>query len=158
MNALPRAAELEPMAVIMHRVPERELVRQHSPRAAGAVEVEGAVDHFPHVHRAVTTTRLGGRDQRLNDRPLPIGQVRWVRHPCHTTATSAQIGAYHTLSHRVRPAFNVLSGLRDLFVYRTSNKTTSADCTMVRVMLGIERKRLSQMAARQRFCDRPRIP
>jgi predicted dehydrogenase len=115
MNALPRAVEPKAAIVVMHRTPGRELMRQHPPRTTGAIEVQDAVDHLPHVDFAVTTARLGRRDQRFDDRPLSIGQVRWVRHPCHNKHIGSNT-ASHTLSRRFAehykaPAYDSLESL-----------------------------------------------
>jgi len=44
------------------------------PLAAGAQQVEQAVQQVPHVGRPRAVARLGGRDQRLQQPPLVIRQ------------------------------------------------------------------------------------
>ncbi len=55
----------------------RQVVRQHIPLAAGAVEVEDSVEHLTHVDLPGPADFVDG-DQRLDDGPLLIGQVRGV--------------------------------------------------------------------------------
>jgi len=97
VNLLPRTIEPKATVVIMHRAPRRKVVRQLSPRAAGASEVEDAVEYLTHVDSPMPTARLGSRDHRFDDRPLFIREVRWVGRPCHNLFIGL-IGTYHTRS------------------------------------------------------------
>lgn len=56
----------------------QQVVRQHVPLAAGAVEVQDGVDDFPHINVTRSPPRLRGWNQRLQDSPLLIRQVRLV--------------------------------------------------------------------------------
>ena len=55
----------------------RQVVRQHVPLAAGAIDVEDRVDHFPEINLA-RPSHLGDGDQRPDDFPLRVGQVAGV--------------------------------------------------------------------------------
>ncbi len=66
VDVRPYAFAAETAIVVMHRAPRRQIVRQHSPGATGAVEIEDAVDHFAHDDRARTATRFLGRNVRFD--------------------------------------------------------------------------------------------
>ena len=44
----------------------------------GGQDVEDAVQHLAHVHRALAAAALGRRDEGLDQRPFPVGQVARV--------------------------------------------------------------------------------
>jgi hypothetical protein len=65
----------------------RQVVRQHVPLAAGAVEIEQGVEHLPHVVSPGPADLLDG-DQRLDDRPLLVAEVGGVRPPRKRVSSS----------------------------------------------------------------------
>ena len=128
----------------MHRPPRRKLVWQHAPRAAGAAEIEDAVDHLTHVHRSVASTRLGRWNQRLDDRPLFVRQVRWVGRPCHIQRIGLT-GPSHTLSKRPQQAdTTTVAGNCSCFrrIYDDTTKTA--------VNIGIEEYPIAKRKMNQR--------
>jgi len=69
VNRRPTAVESETTVVVMHRAPRRQVVGQQPPGATGSVEIEDAVDHFAHVHRAAAATGFGGGDVLFDQSP-----------------------------------------------------------------------------------------
>ena len=63
-----------PGEVVVDGALGRQVVREHVPLAAGTVEVEDGVDHFPHLDLPRPSHPVD-RDQRLDDGPLGVGQV-----------------------------------------------------------------------------------
>src|SRR4051794_21194475 len=70
-DRLPGAVGLPLLEVVVHGALGRQVVREHVPLAAGAVEVEDGVEHLPHLDLAWPSRRIDG-DQRLDDDPLII--------------------------------------------------------------------------------------
>ena len=97
MNLLPGAVDPEQAVVVMHRTPWRQVVRQQTPGAAGAVEVQDSVDHLAHVHLAVSAAGLLGRDMRFDQPPLFVREITGVRIPFHPRIIP-EIQASHTRS------------------------------------------------------------
>src|SRR5215468_1536620 len=65
----------------------QQIVRQHLPLAATAVQVEQRIQDVPHVDlpRAPSSwAALGRWDQRFHDCPLLIRQIRWILLPSLT--------------------------------------------------------------------------
>ena len=63
----------------------QEVVREHVPLAARAGLIAEGVEDLAHVDLARPPARLGGRDERLEDLPLSVGQIgriglthRWI--------------------------------------------------------------------------------
>ena len=73
-DALPHAVLEEGAHIPVHGAPGREgrRRRQVAPLAAGAHEVEQAVQQVPHVYAPRPPSVLGGRDQRLQEAELVI--------------------------------------------------------------------------------------
>ena len=81
--------------VAVNGAPRREVPRQHPPLAPRLQQVEDSVDHPPQIGRSRPTTRPGCREQRPDQRPLPIRHVACTaparahivapggRRPCH---------------------------------------------------------------------------
>ena len=60
----------------MDHGPRTVLAREHAPLAAAQQDREDAVEDLPQINRAWTSARLGWRQQRLEDGPLTVAQVR----------------------------------------------------------------------------------
>ena len=60
--------------IVVHHALGQQVVRGHILLAPRAIEIEGHVEHFPHVD-IVRATDVVDRDQRLNKRPLLVGEV-----------------------------------------------------------------------------------
>src|SRR3954451_3367519 len=71
-----RPAPLAEIAV--HRATRGQVLRDVAPLAAGAQHIHYPVDHLTHVGGALATAALSRRDQRLDMRPLRIGEVAWI--------------------------------------------------------------------------------
>lgn len=50
-------------------------MRQGTPLAAGAIQVQNGIDHFLDVGGSWASTWLGGRDERFEDGPFLLGQI-----------------------------------------------------------------------------------
>ena len=64
--------------VFVQRLPRRQVVGDHPPRATGAQHVQDAVDHLLQVHRAGPSSRPGWRERRKQEVPLFISQVAGI--------------------------------------------------------------------------------
>ena len=78
MNALPSAIVAKRSEVAPDGRPGRKVMRQGTPLAPRAVHIEDGIDHFAHVDASRTPACLGRRDQRLQDSPLPVGEIAGV--------------------------------------------------------------------------------
>src|SRR5262249_26357887 len=78
MHPLDRAVIIPAGQIVVHRALWGQVLGQIAPLAAGAQHIHHTVHHFSHHHRAVAPTMFGWWDLRLDQRPLLIGQVRWV--------------------------------------------------------------------------------
>ena len=74
-DPLPGAVVAPLLEVVPDGALGQQVVRQQLPLAAGAGLVEQGVEHLADVGRARPAAGLGRRDQRLDDRPLGVGQV-----------------------------------------------------------------------------------
>src|SRR2546421_547734 len=77
-DLLPGAVLLPGDEVIPDGTLGGQVVRQVVPLAAGTGLVEQRVDHFAQIHGARPATRLGGRQQGLDQLPLSVRQVRSI--------------------------------------------------------------------------------
>src|SRR5262249_34516005 len=73
--------------VVIDGPPAREVVRQGPPGAAVAVTVEDRIEDVPEVGLAGPPQVRGGREQRLEDVPLGIGQVTRIGFGSHLLST-----------------------------------------------------------------------
>src|SRR5215831_4197362 len=67
--------------VFIHRTLRQQVVRQHIPLVATAVQIEQGIEDFPHVYLPRTSSawaRLGGWDQWCHNGPLRVCQIRRV--------------------------------------------------------------------------------
>jgi hypothetical protein len=80
VDAVDGAVLAPPVEVPVHGLPGREVLGQHPPRAARAVDVQDRVDDLALVMLGRAARRPGRRlgQQRLDQLPLPIGQVRRI--------------------------------------------------------------------------------
>ena len=84
VQVLPGAVLRPLVEVVAHCAPIRELPGQQPPLAAGPFQVEQAVDHPPQADRARppgSHRPLRRGQQRLQQRPLGVGQVGRIRAP-----------------------------------------------------------------------------
>ena len=75
MDAIQRAIPVPQAEVIVHGPSGRQLLGQRAPLAAGAEQVHHAVNHLADIDAPFAAARLARRDQRLDMRPLLIGQI-----------------------------------------------------------------------------------
>ena len=83
MNLRPQAVQTKHAIVVVDRAPGRELMRHHTPRAAGSVQIQNSVDYLSHINRPRSTAAFGRRDQRFNELPLFIRQIAGIWYPFH---------------------------------------------------------------------------
>ena len=86
--------------VILHGASGRQLLGQRGPMAAGAEQVHHAVNHLADIDVPFATAGLARRDQRLDMRPLLIGQI----------ARIAQLVTVVTGAVFISPHGNLVSG------------------------------------------------
>ena len=75
MDAIQRAIPVPQAEVIVHGPSGRQLLGQRAPLAAGAEQVHHAVNHLADIDALFAAAGLAPRDQRLDMRPLLIGQI-----------------------------------------------------------------------------------
>ena len=75
MDAIQRAIPVPQAEVIVHGASGRQLLGQRAPLAAGAEQVHHAVNHLADIDAPFAAAGLTRRDQRLEMRPLLIGQI-----------------------------------------------------------------------------------
>jgi len=103
MNLWPQALQTKHSVVIVDCAPWRELMGQHTPRAASPVEIQNGVDQLLHVHRSGSAAGLGCWNQRFYELPLLIRQVTWIWSPFHILLyrlKTSKIVTFHTRSKR----------------------------------------------------------
>jgi len=83
MNLPPRPILAEALVIVVDRPPRRKIVRQLPPRAACTHDVQHRSDDLTRIDAARPTTGLGRRDPRLDQSPLTVRHVGWVRTPFH---------------------------------------------------------------------------
>ena len=83
VNPLPSAVGLPQPKIRVHRLPRREVMRQRSPRAASAQQVEHRIQQIAVTMPSRPASRLGSRNEVFDVVPLKIFQVCWVGLPCH---------------------------------------------------------------------------
>jgi hypothetical protein len=68
----------------------RELFREHTPLAPAPPQVKNGMHHLAQVSRTRATARFGGWNERREDRPFCLGDLRRValRHPMPSIAGS----------------------------------------------------------------------
>jgi len=74
MDAIQRTLPVPQAEVIMHRASGWQVLGKIAPLAAGAQNVHHAVDHLADIDAPFAAAGLARRDQRLDMRPLLIGQ------------------------------------------------------------------------------------
>src|SRR5262245_43506592 len=80
-HLLPGAVVPPTGEVIVDGALGQKIVRQHVPLATRPVEVQDRVDDLAHVDAACAPAMLGWRNQRFQDRPLFVREVRRIRLP-----------------------------------------------------------------------------
>src|SRR5882724_2652181 len=78
VNAIESAIPIPEVEITMHRAAWRQILRDGAPLAARGKHVHQAVHDVPHDHRPLAAATLGGREQRLDQRPLFIRQIAGV--------------------------------------------------------------------------------
>src|SRR6266568_8533857 len=75
VHALPDPGVAPGAEVAPHRGPRRKLMRQGSPLASRAVQVQNGIDHFTHLGGSGVFPWLGRGDQRFQDPPLVVAHI-----------------------------------------------------------------------------------
>ena len=78
IDALIDAILLPRPKIIIDGLPVRKISRQHPPRTAAALDVEDGIHNVAAAVSRWTTTWLGCRDERFNDRPLFVAHVTGI--------------------------------------------------------------------------------
>src|SRR5829696_6589412 len=78
VQARERAVPGPQAEIVMHRALRRQILGQGAPLAARCQHIEDPVQHLAHIHPTPAAAALGGRDERLGQRPLGIGEVARV--------------------------------------------------------------------------------
>ena len=99
MNLVPNSLMPIFPVVVMNRWPWRKIMRQHSPGAAGANQVQNSIDNLSQVSGSQSATRLGWWKQRLDQFPLFIRQIAGVGFSVHILLIGHK-PTFHTLSER----------------------------------------------------------
>src|SRR5258707_8243565 len=117
--------ELRPSAVVtpvpevvVHALPGREIMGQAAPGTALTVEVEQGIEDFADVGLPWAAARPGGRNQRLEQRPLRVSQI-------------TRIGfAFHDQLYAFIPFWNSLS-VQTVIQRRGSCKAPQSICLVL---------------------------
>lgn len=121
VQVLPGAILGPLVEVVADGPPIRELLGQQPPLAAGPFQVQQPVEHLAQANRAGPAGSLGSlrrRQQRLQQRPLGIGQVGRVgpaipqHHHAAPTANSAPSSSPFTEDHVVQFLLTLLAHTR----------------------------------------------
>src|SRR5216684_6121578 len=69
--------------IVVHTAFGKQIMRQHVPLAATAVQIQERVEYLTHVDfpGPAPLVAAGSWNQRLHDRPLCIREIRWIRLP-----------------------------------------------------------------------------
>lgn len=95
----PGAVESPPSVVIVDRAPGGQVVRQHPPGDTAFDDVEDAVENFAEVDRAGPPAGLSLGQEWLDQLPLGVSQVGWVRFACHGLPKPAKSTPKSDFSH-----------------------------------------------------------
>ena len=63
-------------------------MRQGTPLASRAVQVQNGVDDFSHVGGTGVSSRLAGWDQRRKDGPFSLTEIAWIVFSLHRSTSS----------------------------------------------------------------------
>ena len=83
-HALPGSIVTPGSEVVVDRALGQQIMRQQVPLAPGAIEVDDRVDYLSHVHPPRPTSALGRGNERFQNRPLFVGEIRRIRLPCRS--------------------------------------------------------------------------
>jgi len=79
----PGAVGAKAIVIMSTGAPVGKVMGDRSPRTAAAQQVKDAVEHFANVDAARSPAPAFWRDERFYELPLLVGQIRWIRLPCH---------------------------------------------------------------------------
>ena len=117
VEALQRAVPIPQREVVMRRALRRQVLRQGLPLAASREHVENRVQDLADVDIARPAAALGRRDHRLDQRPLGVAQVAWIKQ-----ATAIRRATTFRLPHRA--PLGIDSGARQRITTDSSDSTT----------------------------------
>ena len=75
VDLLQRAVVAPQTKVFVHRAARRQILRDVAPLAPGAQDIHDAVHHIAHIDAPFAAAALGWWNQRLDMRPLRVGQI-----------------------------------------------------------------------------------
>ena len=81
MDPPERAVPFPAQDVAMQRAARRQVLRDRTPLAAGAENIEQTIDYLAQVHRPRRAATLRRRDHLGDQRPLGIGHVTGIARP-----------------------------------------------------------------------------
>jgi hypothetical protein len=102
MNLRPQTLQTKQTVVIVNRTPGWKLMRQHTPRTTGSIEVEDGVDYFLHADRARPTAGFGWWNKWFYELPLLIRQIAWIWCPFHIYLYRLKTAIYTLFTHALR--------------------------------------------------------
>jgi hypothetical protein len=76
VHPLPDACTAPGPEIMVDRLVGRKLFREQAPLAAAPQHVEDGMDHLAHVGRARATTALGRGNERCQEGPFRLGEIR----------------------------------------------------------------------------------
>ena len=125
MDALQRAVPVPQHEIVVHRGLGRQVLGQRAPLAAGAEQVHHAVDHLADIDAPFAAAGLARRDQRLDQRPLLIGQVaRIAPMQCEMSAAATVEAETSIIVGFFSPSFRNASSTATHFCASTRHAVT----------------------------------
>ncbi len=88
-DAPPGAIHPPPPEIMIDGLLGRVLARQQAPRCATHLDRQHGMDESAHVGRPWSATRLCGREQGFDIRPVAVGQIRGVELVTHPRSRTA---------------------------------------------------------------------
>ena len=102
MDAIQRAIVVPQVKEAVHGRARRQVLGDRPPLAAGGEHVHQPVDDLADVHGALVAAALGRRDQRLDPRPLLVGEIAGIAKAATIVATTVLVRP-HAKRPRIRP-------------------------------------------------------
>ena len=125
MNLFPCPIATEPPVVIMHGRPRWKVMWQHSPRTASSHQIQDAIDHISYIRAPRPSTRFYFWKQWLNQLPLLICQISWVRYSVHNLVIG-QNTTFHTRS-KASCSLTPAAGLGEIIPIRIISRLVIID-------------------------------
>ena len=87
VHPLPDACPAPGPEIMVDGLVGRKVGGEQAPLAPAPQDVEDGIDHLAHVGRARATTEFGRGNERCQDGPFRLGEIRWIalHHPVPST-------------------------------------------------------------------------